>query len=179
LNQFFAQGGSVVRTLAKSKDRYTIRGLTRNVSSPKAEALKKLGIEMHQADVDDPDSLRRVFEDAQIIFAMTDFWQHMSATKEEEQGKRIMDIAADLPHLEQIIWASLPDANTISNGKYPHVYHWQSKVAVSEYIQTEKPALWKKTTAVLFPNYFENCLTQPRTYLPIKVRCRLTWWRIH
>jgi hypothetical protein len=25
---------------------------------------------------------------------------------------------------------------------------------------------------VLFPNYFENCLTQPGTYLPIKVfRC--------
>ncbi|KAK2691615.1 hypothetical protein QWA68_007785 [Fusarium oxysporum] len=162
------QGGSVVQTLAKSRDRYTIRGLTRNISSPKAEALKELGIEMHQADVDNATSLRRAFEGANIIFAMTDFWQHISATKEEEQGKRIMDIAADLPHLEHIIWASLPDAKTISNGKYPHVYHWQSKAAVADYIRTEKPALWKKTTAVLFPNYFENCVTQPRTYLPIK-----------
>ncbi|KAF5544531.1 hypothetical protein FPHYL_11021 [Fusarium phyllophilum] len=150
------------------QDRYNIRGLTRNISSPKAESLKELGIEMHQADVDDPESLRRAFEGANAIFAMTDFWQHMSAAKEEEQGKRIMDIAADLPILEQIIWASLPDAKAISNGKYPHVYHWQSKAAVTDYIRTEKPALWKKTTAVLFPNYFENCLTQPRTYLPIK-----------
>ncbi|KAG5754668.1 hypothetical protein H9Q70_002688 [Fusarium xylarioides] len=162
------QGGSVVRTLAKSQDRYNIRGLTRNISFPKAESLKELGIEMHQADVDDPESLRRAFEGANAISAMTDFWQHMSAAKEEEQGKCIIDIAADLPNLEQIIWASLPDAKTISNGKYPHVYHWQSKAAVTEYIRTEKPALWKKTTAVLFPNYFENCLTQPLTYLPIK-----------
>ncbi|KAF5970912.1 hypothetical protein FCOIX_10135 [Fusarium coicis] len=162
------QGGSVVRTLANSQDRYNIRGLTRNISSPKAEALKELGIEMRQADVDDAESLRQAFQGANVIFAMTDFWQHMSAAKEEEQGKRIMDIAADLPHLEQIIWASLPDAKTISNGMYPHVYHWQSKAAVTDYIRMAKPALWKKTTAVLFPNYFENCLTQPRTYLPIK-----------
>jgi len=173
LTLFFAQGGSVVRALAKSLDRYSIRGLTRNVSSPKAEALKGLGIQVHQADVDDPESLRRAFEGANAIFAMTDFWQHMSAAKEEEQGKRIMDIAADLPDLEQIIWASLPDAKTISNGKYPHVYHWQSKAAVTDYIRTEKRALWKKTTVVLFPNYFENCLTQPRTYLPIKVLFRI------
>ncbi|KAF4335017.1 hypothetical protein FBEOM_11132 [Fusarium beomiforme] len=162
------QGGSVVRTLARSQDRYTIRGLTRNTSSPKAEALKDLGIEIQQADVDDADSLQRAFEGANIIFAMTDFWQHMSADREEEQGKRIMDIAADLPHLEHIIWTDLPDAKTISDGKFSHVYHWQSKAAVSDYIRTEKPALWKKTTAISFPNYFENCLTQPANYLPIK-----------
>ncbi|KAF4949385.1 hypothetical protein FGADI_8953 [Fusarium gaditjirri] len=56
----------------------------------------------------------------------------------------------------------------ISNGKYPNVYHWQNKAAVSDYIWTQKPDLWKKTTEVLFPNYFENCVTQPRTYLPVK-----------
>ncbi|KAI6777360.1 hypothetical protein HG530_001305 [Fusarium avenaceum] len=162
------QGGSIVRELAKSLDRYTIRGLTRNTSSPKAQDLTKLGIEVQQADVDDPESLQRAFQDANIIFAMTDFWQHMSAEKEEAQGKSIMDIASRLPNLEHIIWAGLPDANKISGGKLPHVYHWQSKAAVTDYIRTEKPDLWKKTTTVLFPNYFENCLTQPGTYLPIK-----------
>jgi hypothetical protein len=100
---------------------------------------------------------------------MTDFWQHMSGEKEEAQGKSIMDIAAGLPSLEQIIWAALPDARKISNGRFPHVYHWQSKAAVTGYIHTERPDLWKKTTTVLFPNYFENCLTKPGTYLPIKV----------
>ena len=93
----------------------------------------------------------------------------MSATREEAQGKSIVDIAAELPHLETFIWAGLPDANTISGGVYPHVYHWQSKAAVTKYIREEKPELWKKTAAVLFPNYLENCVTQPGTYLPIKV----------
>ncbi|KAH7173973.1 uncharacterized protein B0J16DRAFT_376534 [Fusarium flagelliforme] len=162
------QGGSVARTLAQSPDRFLIRGLTRNPSSSKAQALTSLNIEVQQADVDDPASLKTAFRDAHIIFAMTDFWQHMSATREEEQGKSIVDIAAELPQLETFIWAGLPDANTISGGVYPHVYHWQSKAAVTKYIKEEKPELWKKTTAVLFPNYLENCVTQPGTYLPIK-----------
>ncbi|OBS25241.1 hypothetical protein FPOA_05774 [Fusarium poae] len=162
------QGGSVARLLAQYPDRYIVRGLTRNTSSPKAQELSKLGIQVQNADVDDPKSLEVAFRDAHVIFAMTDFWQHMSGAKEESQGRSIMDIAAELPHLEQLIWADLPDANKISDGVYPHVYHWQSKAAVSKYIREEKPELWKKTTSVLFPNYFENCLTQPGTYLPIK-----------
>ena len=107
---------------------------------------------------------------------MTDFWQHMSATREEAQGKSIVDIASELPHLETFIWAGLPDANTISGGGYPHVYHWQSKAAVTKYIREEKPELWKKTSTVLFPNYLENCVTQPGTYLPIKV-CSARFFR--
>ncbi|KAI1024814.1 hypothetical protein LB503_007118 [Fusarium chuoi] len=150
------QGGSVVRTLAKSQEKYNIRGLTRNISSSKAEALKELGIEMHQADVDDPESLRRAFQGT----------NHMSAAKEEEQGKRIMDIAADLPNLQQLIWASLPDAKSISDGKYPHVYHWQSKAAVTDYIRTEKPALWKKTTAQDDGTYLRSFVLPETTPLP-------------
>ncbi|CAH0024687.1 unnamed protein product [Clonostachys rhizophaga] len=162
------QGGYVARTLFAASHRYTIRGLSRNISSPKAQALLEMGIEMRQADLNDPKSLQAGFEGAHIIYAMTDFWQTMSATEEEVQGKSIMDIAANLPELEQLIWAGLPDARAISSGRFANVYHWQSKAAVSEYIRIEKPALWKKTTIVLFPNYFENCLTNPGTYLPVK-----------
>ncbi|GKU08557.1 unnamed protein product, partial [Fusarium langsethiae] len=124
------QGGSVAQVLSASSHKYTVRGLSRNLSSSKAQA--------------------------------------MSATKEEAQGKSIMDIAADLPELEHLIWADLPNARKISDGQYTNVYHWQSKAAVSDYIRLQKPALWKRTTTVLFPNYFENCVTQPATYLPVK-----------
>ncbi|KAF5020209.1 hypothetical protein F66182_7774 [Fusarium sp. NRRL 66182] len=155
------QGGSVVRTLSEARHKYIIRGLSRDVSSSKAQALSKMGIEMRKVDLDDPESFHDAFEGAQIIFAMTDFWQTMSAAREEAQGKSIMDIAADLPDLEQMIWADLPDAARISGGKYINVHHWQSKAAISDYIRVEKPDLWKKTTTVLFPNYFENCLTNP------------------
>ncbi|GKU15265.1 unnamed protein product [Fusarium langsethiae] len=162
------QGGSVAQVLSASSHKYTVRGLSRNLSSSKAQALSQMGVEMRQADLDDPESLRSAFQGAHVIFAMTDFWQAMSATKEEAQGKSIMDIAADLPELEHLIWADLPNARKISDGQYTNVYHWQSKAAVSDYIRLQKPALWKRTTTVLFPNYFENCVTQPATYLPVK-----------
>ena len=158
-----------MKELLKYDDKYIVRGLTRNLKSEKALSLSKIGVEMIQADLDDVDSLRNAFEGSNIIFAMTDFWAHMSVTREEAQGKSIMDIAGDLPTLEHMIWASLPDARTISGGVYKHVYHWQSKAAISEYIRNEKPDLWQKTTTVLFPNYFENCLTNPGTYLPVRV----------
>ena len=126
-------------------------------------------MQLRSADLDDPETLKRALNDAQIIYAMTDFWQSLSATVEEKQGNELMDIAAKLPKLEHMIWASLPDGKTISGGKYPNILHWQSKAAVTNYIQTKHPALWEKTTEVLFPNYFENCVTQAGRYLPVKV----------
>lgn len=153
-------------------EQYYVRGLTRNVDSAKAKALAEK-TEVVYADLKDHDSLLRAFRDAHIIYAMTDFWADMDFEIEYAQGKALADIAHTLPRLEHFVWSSLPDAKAISNGKYPHVYHWQSKAAVTNYIRESKPELWKKTTTVLFPNYMENCLTNPGAYLPSKVR---TYW---
>lgn len=124
---------------------------------------------MRQADVSDAESLQSAFKNVHVIYAMTDFWQTMSGDVEYTQGKTIVDIAENLPGLEHFVWASLPDAKRISNGRFSNVFHWQSKAAVADYIKNEKPRLWTKTTVVLFPNYFENCLTQANLYLPVKV----------
>ncbi|KAL6797896.1 hypothetical protein GGI42DRAFT_330203 [Trichoderma sp. SZMC 28013] len=61
----------------------------------------------------------------------------------------------------------------LSQGRFYHVHHWKSKADVTEYIKEQKPELWKKTTTILFPNYFENCLTDPRGYLPQKISGKL------
>ena len=104
---------------------------------------------------------------------MTDFWQSMSATVEFEQGKRIVDIAAALPQLEHFVWASLPDGKELSKGQFVNIFHWQSKADVAEYIKNSKPELWAKTIEILFPNYFENCVTNAPVYLPVKVGWQL------
>lgn len=163
------QGGSVVDEFLEEPTKYHVRGLTRSVESAKAKALAQK-IEVVYADLKDSDSLSRAFQDAHIIYAMTDFWQDMSFDVEYAQGKTVVDIAEKLPRLEHFIWAALPDARAISKGKFTHIYHWQSKAAVTDYIRESKPGLWNKTTAILFPNYFENCLTEPGSYLPVKVR---------
>jgi hypothetical protein len=169
-NTFLLKGGSVVDQFLQQPSQYHVRGLTRNVNSAKAKALAHKGVEVISADLNDIDSLSRAFKGAHIIYAMTDFWQDMSFDIEYNQGVAVADIAADLPQLEHFIWAALPDARALSDGKFTHVYHWQSKAAVTDYIRETKSALWAKTTAVLFPNYFENCKTAPSSYLPVKVR---------
>ncbi|KAF2994363.1 hypothetical protein E8E13_001288 [Curvularia kusanoi] len=160
-------GGSVVEAFLKDSEKYHVRALTRNPESAKAKALAQK-TEVMAADLKDYNSLVRAFQGANIIYAMTDFWAEMSFDVEYGQGKSLADIADSLPNLQHFVWAALPDARAISNGKYTHVYHWQSKAAVTDYIRESKPELWKKTTAVLFPNYFENCVTDPGAYLPIK-----------
>jgi hypothetical protein len=124
---------------------------------------------MVQADLDDAASLQRAFEGAHIVYAMTDFWQSMSAEIETEQGKRIVNAAENLPQLEHFVWASLPDGKALSEGQFSNIFHWQSKADVAKYMRDSKPELWSKTIEILFPNYMENCVTNAPVYLPLKV----------
>jgi hypothetical protein len=167
------QGGSVVRAFLKEPEKYQIRGLTRNTTSPKSKALAEQGVEMVQADLDDAASLAAAFAGAHIIYAMTDFWQSMSAEIETEQGKRIVNAAENVPQLEHFVWASLPDGKALSQGQFSNIFHWQSKADVAKYMRDSKPALWNKTIEILFPNYMENCVTNAPVYLPVKVGDRL------
>jgi hypothetical protein len=167
-----SQGGSVVQAFLQDPSKFHIRALTRNIASPKSQKLASQGVELMQADLDNAESLQRAFEGAHIIYAMTDFWQSMSGSIEFEQGKRIVDIAADLPQLEHFVWASLPDGKELSKGKFVNIFHWQSKADVAKYIKSSKPGLWAKTVEILFPNYFENCVTNAPVYLPVKVKTR-------
>jgi hypothetical protein len=124
---------------------------------------------MVQADLDDAESLQNAFAGAHIIYAMTDFWQSMSAEIETEQGKRIVNAAENVPQLEHFVWASLPDGKALSQGEFSNIFHWQSKADVAKHMRDSKPELWSKTIEILFPNYMENCVTNAPVYLPLKV----------
>ncbi|KAI9041080.1 putative hscarg dehydrogenase [Aspergillus affinis] len=67
------QGGSVIKSFIKDPA-WRIRALTRNTSSASAQALRESGVEVVQANLDDPSSLEAAFQDANAIFAVTDFW---------------------------------------------------------------------------------------------------------
>jgi hypothetical protein len=129
-----------------------------------------MGVDVHQADLDDgQEKLAAVFAGAHIIYALTDFWQKQSAADELAQGKAIVEAAAQTDSLGHFIWSTLPDPVELSSGRFMNVHHWKSKSLVTEYIQREHPGLWAKTTAILFPNYFENCVNFPGRYLPTRV----------
>lgn len=157
----------MVSELLQHPDTYRVRVITRDPTKPAAQSLAGRGADVQRADLDDgPDALAVVFFGAHAIYALTDFWQTQSATAEIAQGKAIVDAAARTPTLEHFVWSALPDPEKLSGGRLLNVNHWKSKSLVTEYIQREKPGLWAKTTTILFPNYFENCLTVPERYLP-------------
>lgn len=157
--------------LLKHPDLYHIRAITREHAKPAAQKLAARGVEIQRADLEGGrEVLIAAFAGAHVIYALTDFWQKQSAAAEIEQGKAIADAAAATTTLQHFVWSSLPDPVAVSGGRFLNVHHWKGKSLITEYIQTEKPELWAKTTTVLFPNYFENCLTSPGRYLPVKVR---------
>lgn len=150
---------------------YHIRAITRDPCKPKAQQLAAQRVDLCRADLEgDREALTAAFAGADVIYALTDFWQKQSAAAEIEQGKTIVDAAAGITTLQHFVWSALPDPVALSDGQFLNVHHWKGKSLITEYIQTQKPDLWAKTTTILFPNYFENTLTDPQRYLPVKVR---------
>ncbi|UCF37534.1 MAG: NmrA/HSCARG family protein [Acidobacteriota bacterium] len=104
-----AQGGGLVRAiLADPAAGFAARALTRNVDSERARQLASMGAEVTQADLDDPESLRRAFEGAYGAFCITNFWEHFSPEKELAQAEA-MAKAAHETGLKHVIWSTLED----------------------------------------------------------------------
>ena len=94
------QGGSVIRAILKDPS-YTIRALTRNVESSAALALRALGVEVVQGDINDINSLRVAFDGSYAIFAVTNFFENIptlsikeATEKETRLGINLAEAAA-------------------------------------------------------------------------------------
>jgi uncharacterized protein YbjT (DUF2867 family) len=104
-----AQGGGLVRAiLSEPSSGFTARAITRDVNSPKARELAKLGAEVVAADLDDLESLKRAFDGAYGAYCVTFFWSHFSPEK-ELAGATAMAQAARYAGLEHLIWSTLED----------------------------------------------------------------------
>ena len=141
---------------------WKIRAISRNPA--KAQAWADKGVEVVKGDLDDKDSLKSGFKGANAIFAVTDFWHPLldPANKaklkpgqtmnefaydyEVQQGKNIADAAATVDSLERFVFSSLSKTKYWSKGKFTHVYHFDSKAEVVDYIKQELPKLWEKTS---------------------------------
>src|SRR4051812_47782074 len=100
-----SQGGSVARALLADGG-YRVRAITRDASSPKAEALADLGAEVVEARLEDEDSLRRAFDGAYGAFLVTPFWEHLSAAKELDEVRNLI-AAAKAADLKHVVWSTL------------------------------------------------------------------------
>ncbi|KAJ7445155.1 NAD(P)-binding protein [Mycena galericulata] len=128
------QGGSVTHALKASNRPYRIRGLTRDATKSTAQAFAKEGVQMVSVSLttDNVEGVRKAFEGADIVFAVTNFNEHFDAVREVEEGKMLVD-AAKFVGVKLLVWSSLESFTELSNGRYNGVTFFDSKAAVSAY----------------------------------------------
>jgi uncharacterized protein YbjT (DUF2867 family) len=144
-----AQGGSVARNLL-SRGQYAVRAFTRNAASPAAQALRELGAQIVEGNLDDEASIRAALDGVYGVFGVTNFWEHFA--KEEEQGRNmIRAIAAS--GVEHLVYSSLPPIAKETNGALRSP-HFDIKAGHEELIRT----LGIPATFIHVPFYYENFL---------------------
>lgn len=108
-----AQGGGLVRALlADPNGGFACRAITRDRNKDSAKALAGKGAEVVQADLDDMDSLKKVFAGAYGAYCVTNFWEHFSAEKEKTQARNMAE-AAKAAGLKHVIWSTLEDTRKL------------------------------------------------------------------
>lgn len=132
------QGGSIISYILNNPlllKEYNIRGISRDTSQPSAQALKQRGVEMVEADINRPDSLKNAFKDANTVFGQTNtIYENNSKEKELKQGKAIID-AAVAAGVQYFIWSTSTNVSKITGGKLKQVVHFDVKAEIEEYIR--------------------------------------------
>ena len=156
-----AQGGGLVRAiLADASGGFKARAITRKASGEKAEALRKLGAEVVEADLDDEASLAKAFAGAYGAYCVTNYWEHFTPAKEVSQARNMAQ-AAKAAKLEHVVWSTLEDTRKrvpLSDNRMPtlmekyKVPHFDAKGdADSVFAEAGVP-----TTYLLTAFYWEN-----------------------
>lgn len=187
------KGGSVAHTFLTDPNlrrTYRIRGLSRDPSSPACQSLLSRGVEeIVHADLHNPKTLAAAFSNASVIFSITDFWHpfHNPANQaqaaalnktigeyayelEYAQGLNIALSASEVPTLDRLIVSALNSPKKWSQGKYNHLYHFESKADMITYIKTSLPSLAAKTSilnmGVFYTSWQFVSLTAPNQLSP-------------
>lgn len=153
---------------------WKLRGVTRDSSKSSTTSWKQKGVEIVEADLDNPESLKEAFKGANVIFGVTDFWGPMydqySYGKlrpgqtinefcyelEIKRGKNMANAAAAVDTLDRFIFSSLANIKAIADGKYRHVYHFDAKAEIMAYIKESLPELSAKTSELQLAEFATN-----------------------
>lgn len=142
-----AQGGATARALLASGHR--VRALSRRAGSPAAEALRRLGADICQADFNDPVSLETALAGADSLFAVTTPFGTDPAT-ETRQGKALVDAAAST-RLGHIVLTSAAHADRGTG-----IPHYESKHLVERHLRAVGVPWTVIAPAAFMDNYAEG-----------------------
>lgn len=158
-----AQGGGLVRSILSDKfGGFTARALTRDVNTDKAKALAELGAEVVAVDIDNEESLRKAFDGAYGVYAVTFFWEHFSPEKEKAQVQFIAKASKDAG-VKHVIWSTLEDTRnwvpltdnrmpSLGDGKYK-VPHFDGKGESNKYFTEQNLPVTFLLTSFYWDNF--------------------------
>ena len=126
-----SQGGAAVTHLLAAK-KGRVRGLTRNLESPKAKSLAARGAELVKGDFEDVASLRTALAGVSAAFSVQQWTEKGGTAAEELNGKRFADAvkASGSPHL---VYSSAEGVERKSG-----LGHYESKWAIEQHIRDLK-----------------------------------------
>ncbi|CAF3046301.1 unnamed protein product [Rotaria sp. Silwood2] len=124
------------------RSQYQIRCLTRDATSEKAQAVKRLSddTEMVSCDINKKEDVQRAFKDSWAVFAVTDFWAQPDKPEAELQQGIVMADAAAALQIPYFVFSALEDTLKLSSGKYD-VPHFVQKAKIRDYIKEKHPLL--------------------------------------
>jgi len=139
------QGGAVVDHLLASDEPFDVRGLTRDGTTDRAQALADRGVTVVEGDLDDPETLREPVAAADAVFAVTNFWTQ-GYDRQVEQGKTLATVAAE-EGVDQFVFSGVG-----SHDEDTGIPHFDSADEIDRHIR-ELDLPWTVLKPVFF---FEN-----------------------
>ena len=136
------QGTGVVNELVK-QNQFEVRAITRNPATYSGKAHQVVS-----ADLKDVQSLKKAFEGAYGVFAVTNFWE---GADELTQGANAVQAAKEVG-VSHFVWSTLPNVKIISNNEFD-VPHFTIKAEVDKIVTT---ANFEYYTFVQPPFYYQN-----------------------
>lgn len=146
------QGHAILTTILSHptlSKKYSLRGITRDASKPKPQALASKGIEITEANLDDPSTLPAAVQDAHIVILITET-QYVADLKEREtrQAKAVAD-AAIAAGVQFFIFSTAVHCSNLWNGG--PVDQFDTKAEIEAYLRTFP---FKLGTAYIAPGMF-------------------------
>lgn len=146
------QGHAILTTILTHptlSKKYTLRGITRDASKSKSQALASKGVEITEANLDDPSTITAAVQDAHTVVLITET-QYVADLKEREtrQAKAVADaaIAADV---QFFIFSTAVHCNNLWNGG--PVDQFDTKAEIEAYLRTLP---FRLGTAYIAPGMF-------------------------
>ena len=125
------QGGAVASHLLDHDRDFDVRAMTREADQPEARALAERGAEVVEADLEEPNRVEPLIQDADGVFLMTNFWEH-GYDAEVEQGTTVVDLAAQ-HGVDHLVFSSVGGADRDSG-----IPHFDSKWEIEEAIRSHE-----------------------------------------